>query len=105
MDAGVDPNSIEYHHVVPKAEEFAGWFERAGIDVKKYLLPLAAGAHMQQLPKALKEDIFNFAKQLLKEFGLDSTGVGLPDLIITLDPCLFPDMRRVLNSCSGGGSL
>jgi RHS repeat-associated protein len=120
----VDPNDIDFHHVF--SQQFRAWFASRGIDnIDDYLIPISAGLHrlkkfggihtklggnwnarwgqfIKDYPTASKQEIFDFARKLIGEFGLGGyPGSTLPSPVITLNPCLFPELSRVLDSCYG----
>lgn len=94
---------VHYHHIFPQQEELAAWFARKGIDIDPYTVPLEetthlAGVHgrggfvgpgdiplpgrwnqrwmefVRENPRATLKEIYQFAGQLMDEFGLS----GLP---------------------------
>jgi hypothetical protein len=111
--SAVDPDSTELHHVFSQAVEFLPWFRSLNIDINKYLIALPAGLHRliaynglhtgpnnwnalwRQFraanPNATREQVFNYAKQLIKKFNIGSfPGANLsPSLILFVDLCKY----------------
>jgi len=115
----------ELHHIF--SQQFVDWFEEHGVDISKYLIPLAKAAHrltpngihtkaggdwnsvwekwIEEHPNAAPQAIMEQGKKMLVQFGI-SAGDVLPDVIITVNPCVtIRDPLYQQAMCGGGGGV
>ncbi|WP_044900948.1 TIGR02269 family lipoprotein [Myxococcus stipitatus] len=84
------PGRWEKHHIFPQSEDLARWFERQGVKIHHYTMPIPLHVHrrihdgtgrggawndawrsyMRQNPRAKPEEIFKHAGELIHRFDL-----------------------------------
>ena len=123
--SAVDPNSVEWHHIFPQADEFTAVWAAFKININNYLIKLPAGVHrlkgfggihtgednwnaawrtfFRTTPAAAlnRQLIFQQARTLIKKFGIglfEGAESVENSLMIFVDPCLI---NPRLAGCAG----
>jgi hypothetical protein len=104
----MSPEDIELHHLFSQAAEFLPFWDRVGISINHWLIPMTAAAHrllpngihtkaggdwnsvwrqwMSENPEATKEQSFQQLRQMIKQFGITGE-TTLGDFVIIVSPC------------------